>query len=91
MEKKPAYLKLTPEILDKFLDDLCEKRPKWEQLPFYAPRVIGQREDGTLIYSAHGDSVLSRKNSRKRRRDNIDFRYTVLLDKRTYNKLKTEK
>lgn len=61
------------------------------QLPFYAPKVIGQREDGTLIYSAHKDSVITEKELRKRRIDNIDFRYTVLLDKKTYNKLKTEK
>ena len=42
-----------------------------------------------IVYNM--DKTINNRNSRKRRRDKIDFRYTVLLDKKTYNKLKTEK
>lgn len=51
--------------------------------------VIGQREDGSAIMGE--PRPINNRNSRKRRRDKIDFRYTVLLDKEIYNKLKTEK
>ena len=55
----------------------------------YLYPIIGQREDGSAIIGE--PRPINNRNSRKRRRDNIDFRYTVLLDKKTYNKLKTEK
>ena len=48
--------------------------------------VIGQREDGSAIMGEPRPI-----NNRKSRRDKIDFRYTVLLDKKTFNKLKTAK
>lgn len=51
--------------------------------------VIGQREDGSVIMGE--PRLVNNRNSRKRRRDKIDFRYTVLLDKKTYNKLKIDK
>ena len=58
-------------------------------LPKQYKPVIGQESDCTFILGEL--RTRDNRNSRKRRRDNIDFRYTVILDKKTYNKLKTEK
>ena len=58
-------------------------------LPKQYKTVIGQAPDGSAILGEL--RTRDNRNSRKRRRDKIDFRYTVLLDKKTYNKLKTEK